>query len=85
MSIDYGSMFGFGILIEPEELHELILREKPVDYPEDDRFFSMILLRSTSILSVCSIATVMMIGLSVFLSLIRCRGMSLIVTSALIS
>ena len=31
MSIDYDSMFGFGILIEPEELHELILREKPAD------------------------------------------------------
>lgn len=39
MSIDYNSMFGFGILMEPEELHKLIMREKPADYPEDDRFF----------------------------------------------
>lgn len=39
MSIDYDSMFGFGILMRPEELYELILREKSADYPEDDRFF----------------------------------------------
>ena len=39
MSIDYDSMFGFGILVDPEELHELILREKPADYPNHDKFF----------------------------------------------
>lgn len=39
MSIDYDSMFGFGILVDPEELYELVLREKPADYPDHDKFF----------------------------------------------
>lgn len=39
MSIDYDSMFGFGILMRPEGLYELVLREKPVDYSDRDEFF----------------------------------------------